>query len=499
MEPPIQRCQMSDLPGNDIPGNSEAGAPRRSRVLGMAALLVALLIVVAGALWVYRTAESFSASWEITRPEFEVGAEGESGEADDVEPESENPAIVQEQAAPEASAPNLFEPWAGTERVNVLLLGIDQRCDESGPTHTDSMMVASIDPATMSAVALSLPRDLWVEIPNIGLNRINQAHYFGEARSYPGGGPALAAETVEALLGIPIHYYGAVNFDAFTEFVDLIGGIEVVVPQDIDDPKYPDRCYGYEPFQISAGLHHLDGAQALKYARTRATFGGDVDRAGRQQQVVMAVRDAIDVDMVPRLLTQAPLLWQSFQENVRTNMTLDEAIQLALLAMDIPRENYRLAVIDYGSLYPETMPDGQQVLVPRREGIRELRDALFAPAPIPRPTVEVSPERIAQENARVAILNGTPHFGLAATTQAYLESYNVNVVSIGNADAATYPTTRIYDFTAAHETANVLAQLLEVPPLNVMYEGAEAGDYDILIIIGADSILAPTPTPTPAP
>jgi hypothetical protein len=181
-------------------------------------------------------------------------------------------------------------------------------------------------------------------------------------------------------------------------------------------------------------------------------------------------------------------------------MTLDEAIQLGLLALDVPRENIRMAVIDYSSLYPETTPDGQQVLVPRREGIRELRDALFAPAPIPRPTVDVSPERIAEEGARVAILNGTAHFGLAATTQAFLESYNVNVTSIGNADTATYPSTRIYDFTGTHETANVLAQLLEVAPLNVVYDGGPAGEYDILIILGADSILAPpTPAPTPAP
>lgn len=490
---------MSDLPGNEVPNSSEAGASRLPRVLGAAAVLAALLLVAAGAFWIYRTAHSFSASWEVTQPEFELGAEAGPVATSDAQPEAENPAIVQEQAAPEVSAPGLLQPWTGTERVNVLLLGIDQRCDESGPTHTDSMMVASIDPATMTAVALSLPRDLWVEIPNIGLNRINQAHYFGEVRSYPGGGPALAAETVEALLGIPIHYYGAVNFDAFTEFIDLIGGIDVEVAEDIDDPKYPDRCYGYDPFQISAGPHHLDGAEALKFARTRATFGGDVDRAGRQQQVLLAVRNAIlDLDMVPRLLTQAPQLWQSFQENVSTNMTLDEAIQLALLAKDIPRENIRTAVIGYDSLYPETTPDGQQVLVPRREGIRELRDALFAPAPIPRATAVISPELIAGENARVAILNGTPHFGLAATTQAFLESYNVNVTSIGNADAATYPTTLIYDFTNSHETANALAQLLEVPPLNVIYDGGPAGEYDVLIIIGADSILAP-PTPTSTP
>ncbi len=89
----------------------------------------------------------------------------------------------------------------------------------------------------------------------------------------------------------------AVDFQAVIDFVDLMGGVVVEVPERIEDPSYPDNCYGYDPFTIDAGLQRLDGATALKYARTRATFGGDVDRAGRQQQVINAVRDqAIQLD-----------------------------------------------------------------------------------------------------------------------------------------------------------------------------------------------------------
>jgi LCP family protein required for cell wall assembly len=366
-------------------------------------------------------------------------------------------------------------------------MGIDQRCDESGPNHTDSMMLVTIDPVGLSAAVMSLPRDMWVEIPGFEVDRINQAHYYGEAYEYPGGGPALAVETVEAFLGIQIDYYATVNFDAFIEVVDQIGGIDITVPEAIDDPTYPDRCYGYDPFSIEAGEYHLDGEAALKYARTRATLGGDVDRAARQQAVVLAVRDQVlSVDMIPQLIAQAPGLWQTLQANVRTDMTLEEGLQLALLAQDIPRESIKTAVIDYDYVYAETTPDGRQVLVPNRENIRELRNQLFTPPVIPTPEIKNLPALMAAEEARVAIQNGTTEFGLAGETQDYLLSQDVNVTEIGNADSSAYRSTQIIDYGNFPNTSLYLVQLMGIPPLNVSSGTAPEGDYDILIILGSD-------------
>jgi LCP family protein required for cell wall assembly len=379
------------------------------------------------------------------------------------------------------------KPWNGAERVTILMLGIDQRCDLPGPTHTDTMMLVTVDPVDMSAAVLSLPRDLWVEIPGFGLDRINQANYLGEAYEYPGGGAALAVETVEATLGIPINYYVTVNFDAFVEVVDLIGGIEVEVPEAIDDPSYPDRCFGYEPFSIEVGPHQLDGTTALKYARTRATFGGDVDRAGRQQAVVLAVREQVlRLNMVPQLIRQAPELWQTFQNNVRTNMTVDEALQLALLVQDIPSERIHTAVIDYNYVYNETTEDGRQVLVPIRDKIRQLRDDLFAPPAAPTPVIEDLPALMVQEEARVAVYNGTAVFGLAGDTQSYLEDFGFNITEVGNADAATYRTTQIIDYGSHPYTVQYLIQRLQIPPLNISNGRNPDGDFDVLIILGDD-------------
>lgn len=454
--------------------------------LGLLAVLLAALIL-GSSVWLFRTVQGMAAGWNATNSEFNPVLEGEEAATDLDRPDPLVSLSTREAGDAPLLSTEALQPWSGRERISILLVGIDLRCDEEGPTHTDSMMVVTMDPVARTAAALSLPRDLWVEIPGFGVDRINQAYFKGTAYDYPGGGAALAVETVEATLGVPIDYYAAVNFEAFTEFVDLIGGITVDVPEAIDDPDYPDSCYGFDPFHIEPGERKLNGEQALKYARTRATAGGDVDRAGRQQQVVLAVREkVINLNMAPRLLVQAPQLWQSFQKNVRTNLTLDEAAQLALLVQDIPRERIQTAVIDYNYVYNETTPDGQQVLVPNRDAIRNLRDQLFAPAPIPTPVVEDLPQLMRQEKARVVIHNGTPVFGLAADTEAYLTRFGIQVADIGNADSATYASTQILDYGSHPNTTQYLAQLMKIPPLNISYSNKPAGDYDVLIILGND-------------
>ena len=249
-------------------------------------------------------------------------------------------------------------------------------------------------------------------------------------------------EKVEALIAQCMREQGfqyiAVDFKAFVDFVNQMDGIVLEVPERIEDPNYPDNCYGYDPFTIDPGLQRLDGETALKYARTRATFGGDVDRAARQQQVILAVREqATQLDRLPQLILSAPQLWSSYQNNVTTNLELNEALQLANLVRTIPPESMRNVVLNFDYVYNDTTFDGQQVLVPIRDSVRALRDELFAPPAVPTPIVEALPTAVTIEEARVAVYNGTETFGLAAETQNYLRRQNVNVTEIGNADSAT--------------------------------------------------------------
>lgn len=451
-------------------------------------LLVGLGALVGSGVWLFRTVREVAADWQVTSsPEFttSVTTPIESGAA--VPPplttDNTNSSEPLAETAAEISEPP--QRWTGVERVTILLLGIDERCDETGPTRTDTMMLLTIDPVGKTAGILSLPRDLWVEIPGFRVDRINQAHYLGEGFDYPGGGPALAQKTVEATLGIRVDYYVTVNFEGVIQGIDALGGLELNVPEAINDPTYPDNCYGYDPFQIAAGRQQLNGYTALKYARTRATAGGDVDRAGRQQAVILAIREKA-LGQFTSLLLQAPQLWRTFQENVRTTLSLDEALQLALLMQEIPRENIQTAVIDFRYVYLERTPTGDEVLVPIRENIRALRDELFSPPVPPAAVIADLPEKMAAEKARIAIYNGTPVFGLAGSTQTYLQLYGFNITAVGNADAATYPATQIIDFGQHPYTTQYLVQLMSLPPLNVSAGQRPDGEYDVLIILGND-------------
>jgi polyisoprenyl-teichoic acid--peptidoglycan teichoic acid transferase len=276
-----------------------------------------------------------------------------------------------------------IQPWDGTRRLTILLLGIDKRPGESGTAfRTDSMMIFSIDPSTKSVGILSIPRDLFVEIPTdtvvrsaYGLQRVNSAYVIGEL-ARPGYGAQLAMQTIQYNLGMRINDYVVFDFNTVIEAVDAVGGIDIDVPSPISDPNYPNMYYGYEPLYIPAGKIHMDGNLALKYARTRHG-SSDLDRAKRQQQVLMAVRlKILSVDMASKLLGSAPELWDQFSQTTRTDLTLDQILRLAVYLKDIPKENIRQGVIDWAyvnSIYY----NNANVLVPERAKIGPLLIQVF--------------------------------------------------------------------------------------------------------------------------
>ncbi len=282
------------------------------------------------------------------------------------------PGVTPTLIAPEVVA----QPWTGTERVTLLLMGLDFRDWEAGEGHprTDSMMVITFDPLTNQAGMLSIPRDLWVEIPGFGHNRINAAYPNGEANRVPGGGPGLAMQTVEDLIGVPIQYYVVIEFHAFERMIDEIGGIDVLVEQAIRIAPI-----GRSSMQLEAKPYHFDGAEALAYARSRRGEGGDFTRARRQQQVALAIIDRVlDINAVPTLVARAPALYQELSAGIQTNLTLDQMVALGWLAIQIPRENIHSGVIAPPNMVGfYTLPTGAAVLRPVPDQIRILRDELF--------------------------------------------------------------------------------------------------------------------------
>jgi LCP family protein required for cell wall assembly len=385
--------------------------------------------------------------------------------------------------------------WDGKSRINVLVVGLDLRdYEEGGPSRTDSMILLTLDPASRTAGMLSIPRDLWVPIPGYDSAKINTAYFIGQAEGLPGGGPGLAMQTVSQFLNVPINYYAQIDFDAFVKFINELGGVEVNVPEEISvDPIGPHNTVTLQP-----GPQLLKGDVALAYARNRDTVGNDFDRAQRQQQVVMAMRDRIiSLNMLPVLISKAPVLYQQLADGVHTNLSMEQIINIAWTASQIEKQNIHQAAITLDQSTETYSWDGQAILMPNLDAIRQLRDEVFASTteaaigPV-APTLAATlaptgdPNQLYKaENASISVLNGTFTAGLAARTRDYLTSQGFNVPTAGNADQA-YQYTTIIDYTGKIYTRQVLAELLHVEASQVYSQPDPNSSVDIAVILGDD-------------
>lgn len=272
----------------------------------------------------------------------------------------------------------LLQPWNGTSRFTVLVMGLDRRPGETGLAYrTDTMMLVSLNPDTNELGILSIPRDLYFDVPGYSVpQRVNSAMVLGELQQ-TNFGPMLAMQTVQYNLGMRVHNYIALDFQAVTELINILGGLDIDVPYDIVDYQYPDMNFGYDPLILRAGLQHMNGETALKFARTRHG-DNDFERARRQQIVLYALRDRIlDENLMPQLILQSPTLLSSLEDNLYSDLNLDQMIQLALFLKDIPPESIRTGVIDSNYIVPWTTTQGASVLVPRRSQLPTLLTEIF--------------------------------------------------------------------------------------------------------------------------
>jgi LCP family protein required for cell wall assembly len=452
-----------------------AQRPDRTKLLLAVWMVVFLAVGLFGSYQAYTGVRQAVADWETTGP-FQPNPTRRPG------------------ATPVATE-FVLPDWQGKERINILLLGIDQREHEEGPWRTDTMILVTIDPATKSAGMLSIPRDLWVPIPGFQESRINNAHFFGDLTQYPGGGPALAKKTVQYNLGLPVHYYIRLNFTAFEKLVDLIGGIDVLVDHTIDDPEYPNGSYGYEPFHLDAGMQHLDGKTALKYARTRHDMLGDFGRAHRQQQVMLAIRDKVlKANMLPQLLPRAGELASTLGDAIQTDLSVQQMLALAKLGSQIDPSRIKNVYIDQTMTLPYETPDKDQVLIPLRDEMRQVRNSLLTPPPVASGTA-LPPE----PPASIVVQNGTVTAGLAGQTAEALKARGFNVIQYGNPDdnRFDYAQTQILVYTGRTVAAQALADALLVPASAIKSASGPNGNFDIKVILGADYRPIGVPTPLP--
>ena len=326
-------------------------------------------------------------------------------------------------------------PWDGASRVNILVMGYDYgdwSADRKCPCRTDTMIVFTIDPLSHTAGMLSVPRDMWVNVPGFGYNKINTANFLGDSYKLPGGGPELARKTVENFLGIPIQYYAMVDFTTFEKMIDTLGNVCLVIPEEITiDPLGPHNTE-----TLPAGPDCFNGAETLAYARMRHTANDDMDRAARQQQVIMAIRDKLlSPGNFLNLIAQAPTLYIELSGGFTTNLLLSDARQLAVLAMGIPLDQIQKGVIDYTMSAPGQVTvngEVQDILKPFPDKIREEVDKIFGGGSMKPMATGDSTQLMQQEAARVLIVNGSGLDGIASKTDEYLKTQGMNVIGFGN-------------------------------------------------------------------
>jgi LCP family protein required for cell wall assembly len=348
-----------------------------------------------------------------------------------------------------------YPTWDGGSRINILFVGLRGGDPTEGdcPFCTDTLILLTVDPMTKTAGILSIPRDLWVNIPGFGYSRINTAWTLGRRSKLPGGGPNLAMKTVSHSIGVPVDYYVQVDFDTFVDIINLIDGVDVYNDETIvldpmahgkDFPKVKITC---------CGMRHLNGRVALAYARCRhleqGCKDGDIGRAKRQQKVIFAIRDKVlSPENFPKLLAQAPELYNTFSAGIHTNMSLEDAIKLAVLVRDIPTENIRNGVIDHSMLaFGNVILGGQRasIMKPIPDKIRILRDEIFTASGPTSPMAQGQPiSLMLADGARIRILNGTSTPRLAMRTRNYLSQRGMRVTELGGAKPSSQTTIVLY-------------------------------------------------------
>lgn len=409
-----------------------------------------------------------------------------------------------------AAASVAVPPWNGTDRLNILLLGVDQRPNE-GTFNTDTMIVVSIDPATNRVAMFSLPRDM-VDIPvppgparavfgPVFQGKINSWFTAVSNRGdiYPGTTATRGYAGMKAILGnlynLDIKYYVEVNFLGFRQAVDALGGVTINVQIPVMDDAYPTDDGNLERVYIPAGVQHMTGAQALVYARSRHGKNGfgsnDFDRAARQQRVLVSIRQQTDIaSLLPRLDSLAAAL----KNAIRTDIPREILPQLIGLSERIDTRTIRSYVFA-PPLYGQELfgtPRGY-IIEPDVARIR----AAVAQAFVVNPGQEALREKIAAEAATVWVLNGTGQTGQASVLASYLSYLGMEASAPSQRPPTASRATTIVAYngsaTSMPETAAALTAAFGVPIVARTDPSALA---DFVVTTGPST---PTLTPPPGP
>ena len=385
----------------------------------------------------------------------------------------------------------------GDGRVNILLLGRGGG-EHAGPDLTDTILVASIDPVNKTASLVSIPRDLWVTVPGYGSTKINAVFANAKYRAVSKGvkdkqksdeaGAQAIEDTVGNILGIPIHYYGIIDFEAFKQAVDTVGGVDINVPAQLAVSELLwDETSGKNYYlNVKAGMQHFDGQKALLFTRTRHTSTrGDFDRTERQRLFIQALGQKVlsaGTYTNPLKISQ---LMSAFGDHIALDLSPNNALRLAQIGKTIDLSKMKsIGLADPPNNFVRTDTINNLSVVRPTAGFGDysqiqnfMRNTLKDPY-------------LAKENATVMVLNGTNTPGLATTKADQLKSYGYNVIKVDDAPTHDYAATTLIDMTQGKKpfTRSYLEKRLNVKSTTRLPDATiQTQGVDFVIILGQDS------------
>jgi LCP family protein required for cell wall assembly len=487
-----------------------AGASERSHLgtLSVAGLLAAILVMAGGHVAVARYD---LLAMNVVDCIFDPEADCPSGSPSPIPSGSEDPLASDEpeptlslppegSAVPNASVP----PWNGIDRLNILLIGADE---QGGGHNTDTLIVLSVDPVSRQVAMFSLPRDT-VDVPippgparsvfgPTYRTKINSLFVRTQERAdaFPGTERTRGYNALKAVLGelygLDIKFYVEVNFDGFTRVVDALGGVTINVQVPIVDNRYPGERGTLRRVYIPVGVQRMSGAEALVYARSRYS-SNDYERGQRQQRVLLSLRQSVDIaTILPRINALASALSQA----VRTDIPRELVPELLNLAQSVDTKSLRSYVFApsrYGS--EGSRPGLGFVIEPNVARIR----AAVREAFVVDPALESRRQVLAQENARVWVLNGSGKAGEAARVAGYLDWLGLAVSAPNQApEPPILQGTRIVVYNGAEaRLTETIAALEEVFGVKVQFAVDPTAQADVIVTTGRQT---PDLTPPPAP
>ncbi len=382
----------------------------------------------------------------------------------------------------------------GDGRVNILILGRGGG-NHAGPDLTDTILVASIDPVNKTVSLVSIPRDLWVTIPGYGSSKVNAVFANAKYRAANKGekdkrvtdeaGAKAIEDVVSGVLGIPIHYYGIIDFEAFKQAVDTIGGVDINVPTELAVSEHLwDETTGKNYYlNVKAGVQHFDGTQALFFTRSRHTsIRGDFDRTERQRLFIQALSQKVlsaGTYTNPLKISQ---LMNAFGDHISMDLSPNNALRLAQIGKGLDMSKMKsIGLADPPNNFVRTDNiDGLSVVRPTAgygdysEIQNYIRNTLKDPY-------------LAKENATVMVLNGTSSAGMATAKADQLKSYGYNVIKVGDAPTQDYPTTTLIDVTHGKKpfTKSYLEKRLDLKSTTKLPDATiQTQGVDFVIILG---------------